>query len=63
MELIFERSKKGRRAFKLPVSDVPEAKQLDKKFLRDKSAALPDLSELDVVRHFTNLSQQNFGVD
>ncbi|HNX91680.1 MAG TPA: aminomethyl-transferring glycine dehydrogenase subunit GcvPB, partial [Candidatus Omnitrophota bacterium] len=48
---------------KLPASDVPEAGQVDKKYLRNKPAGLPDVSELDVVRHFTNLSQQNFGVD
>ncbi|MCQ2178079.1 MAG: aminomethyl-transferring glycine dehydrogenase subunit GcvPB, partial [Bacteroidales bacterium] len=38
-------------------SDIPA------KLLRDKAPALPELSEPDVVRHYTNLSQMNFGVD
>jgi glycine dehydrogenase subunit 2 len=36
---------------------------IDKKLLRDEPAELPELSELDVVRHFTELSRKNYGVD
>jgi len=63
MELIFEKSVKGRRGVKLPDSDVPKAKKLDGKYLRKESPFLPEVSELDVVRHFTKLSQRNFSVD
>jgi len=64
--LIFERSKSGRRAVRLPDLDVP-AKPLDElvpaAFLRKEPAALPEVGELDVVRHYTRLSQMNFGID
>ena len=63
MELIFERSVKGRRGVKLPDSDVPKLEKLDAKYLRKEAAPLPEVSELDVVRHFTNLSQRNFSID
>lgn len=63
MKLIFEKSVKGRRGIKLPDADVPQAKKLDGKYLRKEGAALPEVSELDLVRHFTALSQRNFSVD
>ncbi len=63
MKLIFEKSVPCRRGVKPPQSDVPSSAALDKKLLREKPAPLPELSELDVVRHFTELSRRNFGVD
>jgi glycine cleavage system P protein (glycine dehydrogenase) subunit 2 len=63
MELIFEKSVAGRRGVKLPASDVPKTKALPKKLLRSASSGLPELSELDAVRHFTALSRRNFSVD
>ena len=42
---------------------MPTSINLKSKFLRQKDAELPELSELDVVRHFTELSRRNFGVD
>lgn len=63
MELIFEKSVKGRRGIRLPDPDVPKAKKPDSKYFREKQAGLPEVSELDVVRHFTKLSQMNFSVD
>jgi glycine dehydrogenase subunit 2 len=63
VKLIYEKSVKGRRGIKLPDPDVPKAKKLDGKYLRREQASLPEVSELDVVRHFTNLSQMNFSVD
>jgi glycine dehydrogenase subunit 2 len=61
--LIFEKHKDGRRGFSYGASDVPAAKPLAGKYCRANAARLPCLSELDVVRHFTNLSRLNFSVD
>ncbi len=63
MELVFEKSVKGRRGLRIAKSDVPTCVNLDQSLLRGKDAELPELSELDVVRHFTELSRRNFGVD
>lgn len=62
MQLVFEKSRPGRRAIPLDPLDVPEA-TLPKEVARGKPAELPEMSELDVVRHFTHLSQRNFGID
>ena len=63
MKLIFDKSVPGRRGVRtadhIPGAPIP----IDKKFLRDAPADLPELSELDVVRHFTELSRKNYGVD
>ena len=64
--LIFEISRPGRKAYSLPVCDVPEEKieeMIPEDLLRTTSLKLPELSELDAVRHFTQLSQRNYGVD
>lgn len=63
MKLIFEKSVPGRRAARAGLLDIDESINLDCRFLRDRYAELPQLSELDVVRHFTELSRRNFGVD
>jgi glycine dehydrogenase subunit 2 len=63
MELIYEQSVAGRRGVRLPASDVPAAGQLPAELLRTELAGLPEVSELDTVRHFTNLSRRNFSVD
>jgi len=63
MELIFEKSRPGRKGLTLPERDVPAEAKLDPKYARKEDAELPCVSELDVVRHFTNLSKMNFGVD
>jgi glycine dehydrogenase subunit 2 len=47
----------------MPKSDVPTSIHIKSELLRQKFAGLPELSELDVVRHFTELSRRNFGVD
>lgn len=65
-KLIFEISKKGRRGYRIMKTDVPEIKPSDaipKELLRGEDAMLPEVSEVDVVRHFTNLSDKNYGVD
>ncbi len=59
--LLWDKSREGRCAVSLPEPDVDTA-HLDEKFVGE-SPDLPQLSELDVVRHYTRLSQWNFGVD
>ena len=63
-KLVFELSKPGRTAYTLPnngfkasLSEIPAG------LLRSESPVLPEVSEPDLVRHSTNLSQMNFGVD
>jgi glycine dehydrogenase subunit 2 len=62
MQLIFEASRPGRRASVLDPLDVPEV-ALPESLRRAQDSTLPELSELDVVRHFTRLSKMNYGVD
>ena len=62
-KLVFELSRKGRRGYSLPVNRFPAAPALPANLLRGEAPALPEVSEPDVVRHYTNLSQMNFGVD
>ncbi len=63
MKLIYEKSVEGRHGVMPPTSDVPTTVNIKQEFLRSSDAKLPELSELDVVRHFTELSRRNFGVD
>jgi glycine dehydrogenase subunit 2 len=58
---LFELSRPGRQGTSLPPLDVPEA-GLPANYLRD-DLPLPELSELDVVRHFVRLSQLNYAID
>jgi glycine cleavage system P protein (glycine dehydrogenase) subunit 2 len=59
--LLWEKGKKGRSGFSLPRRDVDSC-PLDPEFTGE-GPDFPDLSEVDVVRHYTRLSQWNFGVD
>ncbi len=64
--LLFEHSRSGRVGADLPRLDVPEVdpgKVLGEAALRDDLPTLPELSEMDVVRHFTRLSTWNASVD
>ncbi len=65
MELIYEKSRPGRRACSLPVCDVPEipVEQLIDRSLLREDVDLPEVAEIDLVRHYTGLSRRNFGVD
>ena len=63
MQLIFEKSVSGRRGFLNPKSDVDIKASLPEKYRRKEDASFPEVSELDVVRHFTKLSQRNYSVD
>jgi glycine dehydrogenase subunit 2 len=72
-KLIFEESSPGRSACALPALDLPAGvsakagapvtELIPAKYLRDKPAELPEVDELTLVRHYTNLSRKNFGVD
>lgn len=65
-KLIFEMGRPGRSAYDLPVCDVPEAalsQLLPAEFLREKAVELPEVSQPDLMRHYTTLSNRNFGVD
>ncbi|XOB62196.1 aminomethyl-transferring glycine dehydrogenase subunit GcvPB [Campylobacterota bacterium DY0563] len=59
---IFDKSQEGRKGITLPKLDVPKS-EIKKEFTRENKAQLPELSEFDVVRHFTNLSTKNFAID
>jgi len=64
--LLFELSRPGRRAYGFPELDVPEQPLealVPPQLLREGGPDLPELSELQVVRHYTNLSRRNYGVD
>ena len=65
-ELLFELSHPGRHAVELPELDVP-AEPLEEllpgQVRAERLLPLPELTEIDVVRHFTNLSTQNMSVD
>jgi len=64
--LIFERSSEGKRGIDIPKSDVFEVRPEDvipADLLRTDIEGFPEVSEVDVVRHFTRLSQWNYGVD
>lgn len=61
-QLIFEKSRTGRRAFaQAPLA--PAAGEIPDEMRRENAPALPQVSELQVVRHYTRLSQKNFSID
>ena len=64
--VIFESGSPGRRAFDLPQLDVPSkpiVDLVDQRLLRDDIPGMPELSEVDVIRHFTRLSTWNYHID
>ncbi|PZM65226.1 aminomethyl-transferring glycine dehydrogenase subunit GcvPB [Paenibacillus dendritiformis] len=65
-KLIFELSKPGRTAYSLPECDVPQRdieEMVPAAMLRQQPAELPEVYEVDVIRHYTELSRRNFGID
>jgi hypothetical protein len=63
---LFENSVPGRRAWLPPESEFATEASLDAvpaAFRRASAPALPELSQLDVVRHYTNLARRNIGID
>jgi glycine dehydrogenase subunit 2 len=64
--LIFECSTSGRVGYSLPEMDIPEVdlkSLLPEGYIREEEAQLPEVSELDIMRHYTALSRRNHGVD
>ena len=64
-DLIFERSSPGKKAYKLPALDVPDVDE--RKLLGDAARSdlgnMPEVSEIEIIRHFTRISTWNYGVD
>src|SRR5690242_15088002 len=64
--LLFEKSAPGKRAFELPGLDVPKAdgaKALGAQYRREGVDGFPEVSEIEVIRHFTRLSTWNYAID
>lgn len=65
-KLIFEVSKPGRKAYNLPPLDVEDTcitNFIPEEYINKEEVNFPELNEIDVVRHFTNLSNKNYGLD
>lgn len=64
--LIFEHSREGRTSYSLPELDVPEfdlEANVEDEYIRKVAPELPEVSELQIIRHYTALSKRNHGVD
>lgn len=62
--LIFERSQTGRVGYRLPKLDVPETDAIPTELRRDDDLdGMPEVSEVDVIRHFTRISTWNYSID
>ncbi len=62
MKLIYEKSQPGRRASRIPRSDLP-VPEVPPELARSQPPRLPEVSEPELLRHFTELSTRNFGID
>jgi glycine dehydrogenase subunit 2 len=62
VELIFEKSRPGRRAGQVPRHDLPAA-EVPPELRRERPPRLPEVTEPELVRHFTALADRNFGID
>jgi glycine dehydrogenase subunit 2 len=62
-QLIFEQNSEGRRAYSQAPLNLFEIKDIPENYLRKTKPILPEASELQVVRHYTNLSRKNFSID
>lgn len=61
IKLSIEKSKNGKRA--IHFGEVEKIKDIDEKYIRKNEPKLPEMSEFDVVRHFTRMSKLNFSID
>ena len=63
--LIFEKSSPGKKAYKLPPLDVPEVdpERLLGEHAREDLGLMPEVSEIEIIRHFTRLSTWNYAID
>ncbi|MCX5913329.1 MAG: hypothetical protein NTV04_15520, partial [Deltaproteobacteria bacterium] len=64
--LLFEKGAEGRKGYSLPGLDVEKVrpeKIWPANFLRKELDGFPEMSEVEIIRHFTRLSQWNYGVD
>ncbi len=65
-KLIFEMSSVGRTGYRFPDLDVPDLPlkdQVNSSLLRESIPVLPEVSEVDIIRHYNGLSKRNFGLD
>lgn len=62
-KLIFEKSKKGRKAYTLPKWNGEKNLNVDEKYIRSGRIGLPEESEQEIIRHYVNLSTKNHHVD
>ena len=62
MKLLFEKSHEGRTGYTLPRHDLP-AQEVPESLRRSDPPRLPEVAEPELVRHFTELSTRNFGID
>lgn len=63
-KLIFELSRHGRKGYKMPDNGcTPSIDRIPAALMRDKAPELPEVDEPTVVRHYNNMSTNNFGVD
>jgi len=63
MKLIFEKSSPGRPGVQMTSLKISETEEIPSKYLRSEPAELPEVSEAEVVRHFTALSRLNYSID
>jgi glycine cleavage system P protein (glycine dehydrogenase) subunit 2 len=62
VKLIYEKSQAGRTAYSLPRHDLPPA-SVPERLRRQRPPRLPEIAEPDLLRHFTELSSRNYGID
>ena len=63
MKLVFEKSRPGRRAGRIPRPDGLSPPSVPEELRRGRPARLPEIPEIELVRHFTKLTTRNFGID
>jgi glycine dehydrogenase subunit 2 len=63
MKLIYEKSQAGRRASAIPKPEGVATPEIPEELRRSEPPRLPEVHELELIRHFTELSQRNFGID